>query len=352
MPVCIYCRQQKPIREFNKEHVLPRAFGSFIGAPTLARPREFRVCGACNQTLGDSLDIGLARGSWEAIVRIERGLVDPSARANVRYDRLTLRLPAEHAMAPMLLQVVPAVVGGSGINTAPIAQIRIAIDNGPLVCIRESRIADELPQLLSSGKPTRVEIFWWGGDAAGPSRVREKASAAGLGDWTWHPIGDGTEPRPERIDAEFEFKIDSIVSRAIAKIGYEFFYWVLERRAPHLLVTANTDAIRRFVFEGTGEPTRFVHPSNRPILEHDTATLRQTGGHILVLQWKSAPQAPVVVRVGLFNDLVYDVEICGGPSPIWHDINVGLHFDLRACKVTSLTSSRLLLPPPRRIVIP
>ncbi len=72
---CIYCRIAGDSRQFNTEHVIPRAFGRFRGALTLARPRRYRVCSACNQRFGNSLDIGLARNSYEAYLRARSGLL-------------------------------------------------------------------------------------------------------------------------------------------------------------------------------------------------------------------------------------------------------------------------------------
>ena len=64
MPQCIYCKQADA--RFNREHVIPEAFGTF-GADTMVL--EGQVCMPCNSTLGSRLDLVLARDSWESRLR-------------------------------------------------------------------------------------------------------------------------------------------------------------------------------------------------------------------------------------------------------------------------------------------
>ena len=64
MPRCIYCKQVDV--QFNREHVIPEAFGTF-GADTMIL--EGQVCKPCNSTLGGRLDLVLARDSWESRLR-------------------------------------------------------------------------------------------------------------------------------------------------------------------------------------------------------------------------------------------------------------------------------------------
>ena len=56
---CIYCLEDKQPAEFDAEHVLNQAFGTYGGdTPTL-----HCVCQDCNKALGDAVDLPLARGT-------------------------------------------------------------------------------------------------------------------------------------------------------------------------------------------------------------------------------------------------------------------------------------------------
>jgi len=346
MPRCIYCLEEKDRSLFNREHVVPQAFGRFKGAPTLARPRRNRVCAACNHRLGRHLDVGLARGSWEAVLRLQRGVVPLAELANLQYDRLTLSLPADHHNAPMLLRFVAA-PDGKQLGTAPLPQLRLSIDDGPLQCIPEARIEEELPKILAQGKPTRVEMFCWTGDAGAFERLTSKAKAHGLAYHSWKPISEGAVPGPEEIEARMQLTIDSIIARSIAKIAFEYFIWCVEPIAARLIRDDLLDPIRRLVYDDAGDWRRIVQPTNDAILVNETRRVRTTQGHILALRWHTSPGAPVVVWVSLFNDHAYRVRVCEAPALIWQAIDCGHHFSLSTHECTKLAAGRFISPPPR-----
>ena len=62
---------EKSAADFNRDHVIPEAFGLFEGTFVLAC-----VCTACNQFFGDTVELKLARDSIEAHDRVRVGLKD------------------------------------------------------------------------------------------------------------------------------------------------------------------------------------------------------------------------------------------------------------------------------------
>ena len=71
MPRCIYCTVEKDADGFNRDHVIPEAFGLFEGNFVLTC-----VCVTCNQFFGDTLELKLARDSLEGHDRVRVGLKD------------------------------------------------------------------------------------------------------------------------------------------------------------------------------------------------------------------------------------------------------------------------------------
>ena len=69
MRLCIYCLEKKPEDAFNAEHVIPQAFGKFDPNAVLDC-----VCIDCNQYFGDTIDMKLARDSFEGIDRFWSGM--------------------------------------------------------------------------------------------------------------------------------------------------------------------------------------------------------------------------------------------------------------------------------------
>jgi hypothetical protein len=67
---CIYCRQIKSEAEFNREHVIPQAFGKFDGQNLVLTC----VCIECNDYFAREFDEKLARDTLEGIQRVKKGL--------------------------------------------------------------------------------------------------------------------------------------------------------------------------------------------------------------------------------------------------------------------------------------
>lgn len=81
MSTCIYCLRELPKSKFNREHVIPEAFGKFKDNFVLHNT----VCEDCNQHFGDNLDLILGRGSFEALQRIEEEIKSPESAADSFY---------------------------------------------------------------------------------------------------------------------------------------------------------------------------------------------------------------------------------------------------------------------------
>jgi hypothetical protein len=86
MHTCIYCRTTRPNREFDREHVLPAAFGAFKDSLVL----HHAVCKLCNSYFGRTIDRRLARESIEGLERYQFGVKPPEEIANFVYRTLTL----------------------------------------------------------------------------------------------------------------------------------------------------------------------------------------------------------------------------------------------------------------------
>ena len=69
MPTCIYCCEKLGAECFNREHVVPRQFGTFENNLTLVHS----VCSGCNNYFSANLEHALGRDSFEAIFRLRHG---------------------------------------------------------------------------------------------------------------------------------------------------------------------------------------------------------------------------------------------------------------------------------------
>lgn len=67
---CIYCNEIKNLKEYNTEHVIPESFGKFNNNHTL----NGVVCWKCNQLFGDTIDLYLARDTYEGMIRFTNNI--------------------------------------------------------------------------------------------------------------------------------------------------------------------------------------------------------------------------------------------------------------------------------------
>src|SRR4051812_46140999 len=84
---CIYCLRSSPEVTFNREHVLPEAFGKFKGALTLLR----EVCSGCNTFFSETLDLTLGRKSIEGLERYRWGVKPAQEIEKFRFDHIQMR---------------------------------------------------------------------------------------------------------------------------------------------------------------------------------------------------------------------------------------------------------------------
>lgn len=87
---CIYCKIDKEAGAYmNREHVVPESFGRFRDNLVL----HSKVCDECNQFFGDSLEIRLARDTYEGLQRFTAGVKKPKDyRSSGRRSTLIIRM--------------------------------------------------------------------------------------------------------------------------------------------------------------------------------------------------------------------------------------------------------------------
>ena len=127
---CIYCLLAKPVGDFDREHIIPEAFGHFAGALTLTTTRVLRVCKSCNGDFGRTIDLTLTRDSLEALLRIRFDLHNPEKLEQYLKTRIQLRLKEKHPLGPLFLdyRIIPPEVLPAPVPT-PQARLRLRDGN-------------------------------------------------------------------------------------------------------------------------------------------------------------------------------------------------------------------------------
>jgi hypothetical protein len=114
---CIYCKSQN--RPFNREHVMPQAFGTFEPQSLVLNDC---VCSDCNNYFGRTLEFSLSRDSMEAVLRLRYGMKPATEAKELPYKKLELKVgqPGPWLGATLVLE---ADATGKGIEPVPMPQV-------------------------------------------------------------------------------------------------------------------------------------------------------------------------------------------------------------------------------------
>ena len=313
---CIYCMEEKPISDFNREHVLPQAFGRFQRSLVLQRT----VCQSCNQYFGDHLDLILTRDSYEAIQRLDHGIKPASKARDLLHQRIEFRTVETGVWGGVRFRLNAE--GGVRI-CQPLPQVGIRRAGETVWTYLTKWELQDTNRQLPIPAPGEGSIHVLGEDQEECAELVQLLADRGI---TFNPRDD-TPAYPYRqhddLDLEATFAVDQILMRSIAKIAFNYLTAVTDSA---FVRQDSFNALRQYIRWGTPVTYPVVDVSDRPILLGDTQCLRQTDGHLLTVVWFQTTRH-LVGKVSLFNHLVYSVCLTQGYSGIWRPVQCGHHFN-------------------------
>lgn len=232
MPKCLYCHEVKNASAFNREHVVPEAFGTFEHNMVLQQV----VCEACNTYFGSHLDVRLARDSIEGLDRYEHGVKRP--RATTMFGRAgLLRARVNDGGFYQGAQVWWGPSGdGKNLVLRPVPQCGVSDESGKQVWFE----VDKLParsDLEDFGQGVPLTLKPFGADFAEvEALLKEKGYAPS-------PLEQLGSPPPGPIDIHITGTIDRVLMRSIAKVAFNYLAYHYEGIAR----MEQFDAIRRYI---------------------------------------------------------------------------------------------------------
>ena len=327
--VCIYCRSAGV--SFNRDHVIPEAFGLFHNNLVLTS-----VCEKCNQFFGDELELVLGRNSREAILRLHHGVKAPTGAHQVKYEnaKLTVAEPGPWRGAQIELAADPT---GTKLDTRPVPQVAFKKqDEQDWQWVEEAKLTDASVVDPYRSREHVIQVV-------GPSQEDVDRLTAKLLGFGIDFNRKGLLPQPVNSEgtilAKLASKVDDAILRAIGKIAGNYVAYV---HGADFFLLQDFDAYRNWVRYGTvptwGLPVVVVAT---PILADDSRNWRQTTGHIVTFDWNRQGDE-LFAQVSLFNDLNYKVLLCPKFSGLWRDLRSGHHFDLKSRTISQLHAASLV----------
>lgn len=294
MPLCIWCRQDKPLTAFNVEHVLPQSFGTFEQNFTLVGI----VCQETNSFFARELEPALARDSLEGFDRYRYGLRKTSEFTSLGKRSTTRVQMTEGPYAGAWGYTVP---GREALGTTPFPQVGFAKSaDGPF----EWFTLDELPtmdEVKAKGYAGNVNVRLCECDATDASkRLAEKGINITLTE-TFDPPSGGTW-------VEQVFRPTIVHRRALAKVALNY---VAHEFGRDVALEARFDSTRDLVMNGTAPSYPYYSIDEEPIFEGDKQDGKRVLGHAIVMVQHGDE---VEVVVSLYNRFRHRFVLANTPG--------------------------------------
>jgi hypothetical protein len=334
MPRCIYCLAEKPATDFNREHVIPEAFGGFAGALVLHRT----VCEECNSYFSAALDLPLARRSSEGLERYAWGIRPAEEAQRFRYGDVIIQLnmPGSPWDGAWVRKEPTGEPGETTIEVLPQVAFRRRDGKGMKYytdadAFKEKwRIDPEID--LTAG----VRIYAPNAEAF--QKLRDVLDGAGVSWTTESPVEAPTE---DAALVRHTFTLPEWLKRAVAKIAFNY----LAHSAPGVVFEPAFDPIRKYIRRGV-----------RPFLPAVGVTHRsrlgiQAGEQIPVVHYltlEPSDRGDVLVgSVSLFHWATYQVVLAFSLPAAVRDLKIGHVFNIadRRCYQLTRRSREDIAPP-------
>jgi len=239
VPTCIYCRSEKASGEFNREHVIPEAFGRFKNNLVLHNT----VCSECNSRFANSIDLHLARFSAEGLERYRWGVKPAEDIKKFNYRNVRLEYDEGGDWKGLLCELIPG-GGPDGLVLEPLTQVGFALTDAQGFKFYN---ADDFFASKWKKDPT---INPSGGVRVYPisfhTRAKEHLEREGIVLTTWRedtiPVEHGQE-----ITVSHRFQVTDDVRRVVAKVALNY---VASVYGAETALRGEFDSIRRYVHTG------------------------------------------------------------------------------------------------------
>lgn len=296
--LCVYCGSA--VGPSNREHVIPRALGTFEQNWTLDC-----VCGRCNHFFSRELELALGRDSAEAFFRVDLGVKPPETADKFLNKRMRATIKTAGPFQGGRVVVKPT-EEKDGIFPVLVPQVAFRREGEEWQFIPEADLDQgSMPQLREG--TLQIKIIGRGDDL---SRLKQRLATLGVHFTETECLLGRAIADENPVLVEHEFFVDKTLRRAVAKIAFNYATKVL---GAEIARHPDFDVIRRFVRFGD-EPLLLVTAERGSVLTG--AEAGTTKAHVCGLAWLDG-QRDLLAIVSLFNQVTYGVRICHSESDRW-----------------------------------
>lgn len=332
---CIYCKQGKPVELFNREHVIPQAFGTFENNLTLINC----VCKECNSFFSRELELIGGRDSFEGLMRIKLGV---KGFEKHKSERTIIQFPLEGNFKGALMEF-------TGYEEETDVW---AVELIPQVAFKKT-ISNEKVFYPADKIPTKAQLIKYGLDIDklwiyGPNEESRKIVVDKL-----KKLGINFVPQKQEFLSEVDNTlalgkqpiksfIDNLNFRLFAKIAFNYLTYILNRDyQKSIIFREEFDLFREYVRYGKDISNEKIWMDKNPLLFYDTPTYVQTEGHIIVVK-RTGNQ--ILGKFRPFNWITYNFVLCSDLKGLYWPLHSAHHFDIESkeCSEIKIISRKFL----------
>lgn len=314
---CIYCLESKPPGAFNREHIIPQAFGKFQAAeecPDAPITLLDTVCTACNDGFGKALDRWLARDSVLGLLRFNDGVKKPGEFKPPSRDAGLTITPTDQELPSGTRLLL-----GHGKNGTFGFEVERSVGFAK---------QGEIPQdyYVPEALPSRGELRALFGPNPSfmttgltPEEVAAVMRQLGLR----HRVR-GHVPAPQ--NAKVMIPLGLKQGQAVAKIAFNYFAAVMGSR---IACMPDFNGLRAFIRSGKSPAAPFVTLRYTFLVACDTQDNPRRGHYITV----HAHDSRFIAQVSFFQKLTFRVDLNHVPMAVSVPCDASHFYDLGTRRV-------------------
>jgi len=321
---CIYCLEEKVADAFNREHVIPEAFGKFQPAKGDGdAPITIDcVCTDCNDRFGKSLDRWLSRDSVLGLLRFNEGVKKPGEFKPPSRDAGLTITPTDRELA-----------GGAKLLLGHSADGTFGFHVERKVGFAPQE-AGPYEYFSPDTLPSRDEVRARFGhrpsfDMPGLSREEVASVMQRLG---FRYDITREVPAPQRADVTIPIGREQF--RAIAKIAFNYAAWII---GAEVACMRQFDGLRAYILAGERPGPPFVTVGKLAFALAD-AQGGPRRGHFVTVQ---NSDTGLLAQVSLFSAIRFRVDLTHVPLALTTPCDAGHFFDLDARTVEPVRLPRI-----------
>lgn len=324
---CIYCQNEKPQTEYNREHVLPYSFGKFSNALVL----HDMVCKECNKYFGDKLDIVLARGSMQGAMRYFQGVRPLTNFDQVLKKRVKLAARTKYDRDFREVEFVKTPEGEGPAFIPGLIYFSKSEEKETFVSLKalETGKCNDIQNLDSE----QLIILSYR-DEDTKNRIQEALKLYNKGIEILDDI-PGPQTGDKVLVAVDAIMEDALMNRAIAKIAFNYLAFT---QGKEFVERPMFNPIRSYIRKESS-PQKFVKKINPIKLFGDPQEARRRKGHVTTVDL-SSDKRTVIGIVEFFTTFAYQVNL-GTYGNITIPISAGHYYDNVSKEVKEMDAYRI-----------